>query len=273
MQTGSVTPARVATACPPGHGDEGVDPGVRGKCLLALGSVQYWQLSFAEALECYDHAQQLFGQAGDQAAQAEATYDRAFVLVLLDRYDEGRRAFGEALARYRSLGDARGQANALGGVALSTFVAGDHDRAVAVAEEALDALTRVGNPFEVANATALLATTMRGAGLIDEAERLVAEAIRSSVALGSVAGVAWGLADAAELALMRGDVRRAAVLGGALTTLDDSRYPRVPRHVLRHRALTDLVREHPSCADDWERGRAMTMDEAVELAAGTGRPT
>jgi hypothetical protein len=172
------------------------------------------------------------------------------------------------LARYQALGDTHGEANALAGQALATFVAGEAALATALAGEALEALRRVGDPFEIANATALVATTLRGAGREDEAEPVLLEAISAHHDIGSVAGVAWGLAESAEVAVTRGDVRRAALLGGAADALHNSRHPRVPMHALGLVDIRGRLAGHESFAADWEQGRSMTLDDAVRLALG-----
>jgi len=250
------------------HAGRDVTPAARGRCLLALGNIRYWQLAYDDALSCYEQALELFGAAGDLPAQAEASYDRAFALVLLDRQDDGRAQFADALRRYQALEDAHGEANALAGQALSTFLAGDPVRATTVASDALDALRRVGDPFEIANATALVAMTLRGAGRVDDAEPVLMEAISAHHDIGSIAGVAWGLAEAAEIAVTRGDVRRAALLGGAADTLHNSRHPRVPMHALGLVDIRGRMAGHASFAAEWERGQSMTLDDAVMVALG-----
>ena len=254
------------------HAGRAVSPAVRGRCVLALGNIHYWQLAYDDAFSCYEQALALFTDVGDLPAQAEAAYDRAFALVLLDRQDDGRRQFADALARYQALGDPHGEANALAGQALVTFVSGDFPRAVTLATEALDSLRRVGNPFETANATALVATTLRGAGRVEDAEATLVQAITAHHALGSIAGVAWGLAEMAEIAFTRGDVRRAALLAGAFDSFHNSRHPRVPMKAL---GLVDIRSrlEHDSFfASDWERGQSITLDDAVAVALASSQP-
>ena len=249
-----------------------MSPAVRGRCVLALGNIHYWQLAYDDALSCYEQALALFTAVGDLPAQAEAAYDRAFALVLLDRQDDGRRQFADAMARYRALGDPHGEANALAGQALATYVAGDFPRAVIVATDALDSLRRVGNPFEIANATALVATTLRGAGRVEDAEARLVEAITAHHALGSIAGVAWGLAEMAEIAFTRGDRRRAALLAGAADSFHNSRHPRVPMHALGLVDIRGRLEGETSAATYWERGQSMTLDDAVAVAVGSFTP-
>jgi tetratricopeptide (TPR) repeat protein len=251
------------------HAGRVVSPAVRARCVLALGNIRYWQLAYDDALCCYEQALDLFGAADDLSAQAEAAYDRAFALVLLDRREDGSHQFADALARYQALGDAHGEANALAGQALATFVGGDFPRAVALAMDALDSLRRVGDPFEIANATALVATTLRGAGRVGDAEAMLVAAITAHHAIGSIAGVAWGLAEMAEIAFTRGDVRRAALLAGAADSFHNSRHPRVPMHALGLVDLRSRLDRDASSETDWERGQAMTLDDAVAVALRT----
>lgn len=248
------------------HAGKTVGPAVHARCVLALGNILYWQLAYDHALSCYEQALELFAAVDDLPAQAEAAYDRAFALVLVDRQDEGRRQFADVLARYQALGDAHGEANALAGQALVTFVAGDFRRAVTMAMDALDSLRRVGDPFEIANATALVATTLRGAGRVGDAEAVLVEAITAHHAIGSIAGVAWGLAEMAEIAFTCGDVRRAALLAGAADAFHNSRHPRVPMHTLGLRDIRSRLEGDASSATDWERGQTMTLDDAVAVA-------
>jgi predicted ATPase/DNA-binding SARP family transcriptional activator len=248
------------------HAGRAVSPAVRARCVLALGNIHYWQLAYDRALSCYEQALELFGAVGDLPAQAEAAYDRAFALVLLDRQDDGRREFADVLARYQELGDAHGEANALAGQALATYVAGDFARAVTLASDALDSLHHVGDPFEIANATALVATTLRGAGRVEDAEAMLVKAITAHHTIGSIAGVAWGLAEMAEIAFTRGDVRRAALLAGAADSFHNSRHPRVPMHALGLADIRSRLEGGASSATAWERGQSMTLEDAVAVA-------
>ena len=247
-----------------------IPPVVRGRLSLALGSVRYWQLDYNEALSCYERAAATLDGTGDLPAQAEAVYDSGFALVLVGRLEDGLHRFIDAEQRYRELGDPRGQANARSGQALAAFLGGDSGRATTLAQEALAELRIHGDPFETANAGALVATTLRAAGRVDEAEPMLREAVVAFHAMGSVSGVAWMVAEMAALAFGRGNVRPAAVLAGAAESLDNSRHPRVPMTMLGLQDINRIRSGHPAAEQEWNRGRAMTIDEAVAATLATG---
>ena len=92
------------------------------------------------------------------------------------------------------------------------------------------------------------------------------EAITAHHAIGSIAGVAWGLAEMAEIAFTGGHVRRAALLAGAADSFHNSRHPRVPMHALRLADIRSRLERDASTATDWERGQAMTLEDAVAVA-------
>jgi len=246
-------------------GDE-VSPVVRGRLLLALGNVRYWQLAYEDALSCYERALALLQETGDLAAQAEAVYDSSFALVLLGRVEDGLRRFVDAEHRYGELGDQRGQANSLAGQALAAFLVGDTERATTLAQGGLDVLRTNGDPFEVANAVTLVAMTLRAAGRFDEAEPMLAEAIAAHHAMRHVAGVAWVVAEMAAIALGRGDARRAALLSGAAEALDNTRHPRVPMELLGLQDIHRLREGHEATEQEWVRGHELTVDEVVAAA-------
>jgi predicted ATPase len=248
------------------HDQHVASPAARGRLLLALGNIHYWQLAYHDALACYEQALGLFDDSSDARGKAEATFDSGFALVFLDRIDDGRRRFESAEQQYVGLEDPRGQANAVSAQALSAFLAGAADRATELALTALDGLHVHGDPFEIANTVALVGTTLRAAGRVDEAEPVLRDALRDLDAIGSVAGVAWVLAEMAGIAVLRGDIGRGAFLAGAVASMHDDRHPMVPMARLGLPDMSGPWAQEGPVAGEWNRGRELTIDEAVAAA-------
>jgi hypothetical protein len=134
---------------------------------------------------------------------------------------------------------------------------------------ALDALRVHGDPFEIANTVALVGTTLRGAGRLDEAELRLEEALRSLHAIGSVAGVAWVLAEMSGIAYARGDGPRAALLAGAVASVHDKRHPMIPMERLGLHDMRTLLAGQTAAEDQWQRGRELTIEQAIAAALET----
>jgi predicted ATPase/DNA-binding SARP family transcriptional activator len=251
------------------QGEHAATPAARGWLLLALGSVHYWQLAYQDAHECYERAGALFAETKDVRGQAEAEFDSGFALVFLDRLEEGGRRFESSEQRYHELHDPRGVANAVSAQALAHFLARAPDRATDLALRALEALRVHGDPFEIANTVALVGTTMRGSGRLDEAELRLKEALASLHAIGSVSGVAWVLAEMSGIAYARGDVPRAALLAGAVASVHDKRHPMIPMERMGLHDMRSLLAGQPEAEDQWQRGRELTIEQAIAAVLET----
>lgn len=245
-----------------------LQPGTRAAALMSLGSLHYWRLGYARALECYDEAVDLCRESGDARGLAEALCDAAYAQIALGHHDDARVRTDEAYGLYVGVGDERGRATAVSLLALLQHTSGRPGPAIELAERALADLRRVGDEFGAANARALLGTVLRAAGRYSESEEVHRLAIREQQRLGNTSGIAWCLAELAAIANAIGDPRHALVLAAASDAMSSDRYPRIPFPILALpdvRATTSLDPELALAA--WTAGRALTEDEAIRLAA------
>jgi predicted ATPase/class 3 adenylate cyclase len=261
--------------------------------LVLLGEVASNRGNFEQAATLYEQSLAIFRRFGDK-------FGVAYVLNGLGtaarRHGDQRRAqelLEVCLALYRELGQKSGVASALGGLGALASRRGDYDRAAELLAESLALFRAQEEKSGASFALLLLGMVGRGRGdhvgaldRLQESLALRAElgerrgAAECLAAIGGVivdaatlssapAGRAAGAARAARLE------RAARLLGaaGALTRAIGARAPTADRPSYRRdldtaRALLGGARFHAA----WERGRALSFEEAVREGLGIGLP-
>src|SRR5262249_12416956 len=109
----------------------------RGRGLLALGSLIYWQGDYPAAGESYEEAQALFEAAGDERGEAESWYDLAYIAGVQKDVPLAEQRFARARALYERIRDEVGMANTSLGEALSPWLEGDAIRLREVLEQSI----------------------------------------------------------------------------------------------------------------------------------------
>jgi predicted ATPase/class 3 adenylate cyclase len=246
----------------------------RGRGLLALGSLVYWQGDYDMAEASYEEAKALFEAASDDAGAAESAYDLAYIAGVKQDLPLAERRFEEARGLYERVGDELGVANTLMGVALSPWLQGDSSRLREVIDQTIPIYRRAGDAFGLANALSMLARADVDDGLLEEALPNYLESIDLFEEIGDLSGLAFSLDDLAELFFEQKDRERALRLAGAADAMRESLGAAAPRTLVRSfdtlgQALR--VMDEAAVAKAWEEGRAMSMEQA--LAYLRGEPT
>jgi len=183
-----------------------------------------------------------------------------------------RDLYKESIEHFVSLGDTRGQALAKENVGLMALTAGDVPEAVTWLTEALELAREVGDDREIGAASRSLAAAMIELGEGAQATSLLVESLALARELGEPHGIAVCLDTFAGLAAMGGEVERAATLFGASDAARDSigakRQPDSQILYDRWLARTLAHLDTNAYSMHYERGRALTLDEACALAIG-----
>jgi len=248
---------------------EGVASPVRAKALHAAAFLALDQGDYARCNELGEESLELYRALGDpegigrtvhMLGQAAAVAgDRVRAIALAE----------ESLALARELGHIRGIIVSL--VQLSGLAAerGDHDRAAALLDEAVSLGQAHGDEAALAAVRLEQSKLAHDAGHFEAASRYAVEGVRLFQVYGTTIGVASGLRRLALLAEAEGRPERTVRLLGAADALHEATGSPPPVDA-DHEATLDRAREAlgaAAYAEAWAAGRALSPQEAVELAA------
>ena len=212
--------------------------------------------------------------------EAAATWQVGVCLAIRGELDGAKSTLEEAVALAVKLGDARGMAGtlmSLGGVAL---MRGDQGEARRLFDESLNIHRSLDNAWGVTSSLSSLAFVALEAGDTEKSRELLWEALAIERENGHHPWLANNLEISARLAATDGDptlaVRlyaRAALVRRAVTSWVhyELGWPDPTRHLADLRSRIGET----SFEEEWERGRAMTLLEAIDQASSVadGRDT
>ncbi len=249
---------------------------LRARAFGAAGSIAYWRGIPSEMHGYYSAALEEARRSSDRATIAQALYDFSFAPDPDARLDApfqiGYETLGESLAIYRDLGDERGIANTNWALGVDAISRRDLAAARAYIDEALRAYRIIGDPFGTGWALHERALLLHGGGEDGPAEESAREAVRLFVEAGDVSAMVLLLLDLAAIARSTGRLERALILGAAATTLRERTGTDLA--LIGNWVEPDLVPParptgDPTAERAWDRGVAMTVDEAVAFALGS----
>ena len=204
------------------------DPPLRARLVEALGGICWWQADLKAMAGYYDEALSTWRELGDRREIANAVYNASFAYAMpayplegpdFDREGRGLALIEEALAMYRELGDEGGQGNALWAAGNQLYFRRQHPQAVEKFEQALEKFRNTDDRTMETWALHMLGTTLTRSGDLARARPAIIEAMRRFQAAGDAAGVTLVLDDFSALAVVEGDLPRAARLRGAARNL------------------------------------------------------
>jgi predicted ATPase/class 3 adenylate cyclase len=250
-------------------------PGERADALEAAGGLAWWRGDFQDAIQNYEACLEIRRTQANTAAIAEAAYNLAFPLGgfagPVGDLPRSRALIEEALSLWQSIGDELGVAKAkwLKG----TIAWGEREFAEArpVLAEALPVFRRLGETF-------MLGWSLYDLGLLavyehetDEARETLSEALRIFSDSADVSGFTLVLDAFAALASDVGDLQRAALLSGAVATLERQSGTGLNPS---NRTIVGFdpapLRTNPETAAAWASGERMSAEEAVAYALSEG---
>ena len=283
--------------------DGDFSPALRLKVLTGIGRAACWQGDRARGVRSLEEAAALARELGDDEGVGRCLGFIGHYYVLTGDPAKGARVLNEGLELARRAGDARSLQRAIGNAALAALELRDFDKARAMYSESVELARSEGRSFALALQTAQLGYTEVLAGNFDAAETRLAEAGTLFAELGDSTWAPMVFLFQGLLALLRGDIDGAESL--LLTSLRDGR-DQAPAQDLPHwienlaavadakgdrvRAATlwgaahalfdegDLAvleesrqvraryRSIELDAAAWARGKAMTLDEAIDFA-------
>ncbi len=136
----------------------------QGWCLNNLAAQDFTAGRWSQSLADFRHAADLFRRTGDAAAEVNAVYNQAEILVRQRRYDESLDLLPEVLRTARAVDDEELLALAQRERARALAGSGDLDRALTLLAEASSHFEALGEPDEVAGTNLALAEVLQDAG-------------------------------------------------------------------------------------------------------------
>jgi tetratricopeptide (TPR) repeat protein len=253
-------------------------PAELAAALEAAGGLAYWKGDLELAEERYTRALAIQRRVGDEAAVANAIYNLTMSFgrteALPIAIPPERAALAqEALEIYRRLGDRRGEGNLLWAMLDMEILQLRHDAALELGEECLRIFSETGDRFMLAWTQYMLGLNdnLRGERAISRERFLLAlDSFRAAADVSAYGLVLDGLAS---LSFRAGDrVYAMRLAGGA-----DAIQRRGGAHLARLNRqwagfYPERLLDDPELAAAWEEGRAMELEELLDLAVAGPAP-
>jgi predicted ATPase/class 3 adenylate cyclase len=239
---------------------------LRASGLMWAGSTVFFTGAYDQAKVYFEEALDLFRQVGDRLNVARMLDRLAAPYALAGDHAKARELAEESLALHRELGDGPGSLYPLSKIAADEWRRGDRELAVTMTEETLELARESGDSWWEAGALGELSDMALQQGDLDRAGTFGRQCLSLAHELGNTPTVVYAFALLAVIAAVAGDTQRAGRLWGAVDAIGTSGEAQLhPEDRERYEAAIHLVPDAELEAAR-EEGRAMTRDEAAELA-------
>jgi tetratricopeptide (TPR) repeat protein len=210
----------------------------------------------------------MFEELEDEAGIAEATYNAAFGIGLMKRYEEAIDMLLASKALFEKRGDRRAVADCLFGLAVMYRLVGDFETARDTGKEALAIHREFGDLFGIVSSLYAVGSSATSLGDVDIGRASFMESLAIDEALGERTGIALSLDNLANVEITAGNLVRALRLAGAADAIKEGVGGQAPPDLI---TLDPRERVRPQLSDReiqalWEEGRAMSMEEAIAYA-------
>src|SRR5215217_7626129 len=238
--------------------------------LCFLGWIALDRNEFDRAEELLEESLALSRAAG--AARDVSVSLNALAMLKVYRGDHERATAmqEECLSLAREAGDVQIIAVLTYNLGFTAAMTGEYERAEAFVREAQELFREVGDRGMAPLASNRLGFLALSQDDPDRAEELCVEAIRDLQEQAQIPGIDFALEILGGVAASRGGIRRAARLWGAVAGYRDATgAPWIPEERTMIEAHIDAARprlEEATWREEWEKGRSMTLDQAVEYA-------
>jgi predicted ATPase/class 3 adenylate cyclase len=187
----------------------------RTKALTALGGLAYWMEDVPATRRAYEEALAIARELGDRRLEALGIYNLAYVPAYEGDIPGAATMIEEARAMFEELEMPRGTADCLWILGIVARLQGDVQRSRTLAEESLRLHRRAGDLFGVTDALHTLGRTALAEGDLDTAAESFLEALANDQQVGNRTGAAIVMDNLAAKATAEGRHLRALRLGGA----------------------------------------------------------
>ncbi|HEX9990123.1 MAG TPA: tetratricopeptide repeat protein [Chloroflexia bacterium] len=238
-----------------------------------LADATTWTKDYARTEAILQESLQLYRELGDQSGISAQLRYLGALAELMGEYLSAIQYYEEAVVIDRSIGDQWNLSYSIYGLALTSHFQGYREKARALYEEALSMYREIGIKRGVAGALRLLGHLACDEADYKSAIALMRESLSLARQLDNSFSAALCLAAIGGLASIDGKVEQTVVLFGAANALKLEQAIR-PFPIDRLKYEEHLANARDTIGEDafvaaWERGRAMSLDDAVEFASVT----
>jgi predicted ATPase/class 3 adenylate cyclase len=238
--------------------------------LCFLGWIALDRNEFDRAEELLEESLALSRAAGTARDVSVSLNALAMLQVYRGDHERATAMQEECLSLAREAGDVQIIAVLTYNLGFTAAMTGEYERAEAFVREARELFREVGDRGMAPLASNRLGFLALSQDDPDRAEELCVEAIRDLQEQAQIPGIDFALDILAGVAASRGGIRRAARLWGAVAGYRDATgAPWIPEDRAMIEAHIDAARtrlEEATWREEWEKGRSMTLDKAVDCA-------
>jgi len=238
--------------------------------LCFLGWIALDRNEFDRAEELLEESLALSRAAGTARDVSVSLNALAMLKVYRGDYERATAMQEECLSLAREAGDVQIIAVLTYNLGFTAAMIGEYERAEAFVREAQELFREVGDRGMAPLASNRLGFLALSQDDPDRAEELCVEAIRDLQEQAQIPGIDFALEILGGVAASRGGIRRAARLWGAVAGYRDATSaPWIPEERAMIEAHIDAARprlDEATWREEWEKGRSMTLDQAVEYA-------
>ena len=241
----------------------------RARALTALGGLAYWQNDPPAVRSSYEEALAIARELGDRPMIAEATYNFAFSPGLEGDRESARASFLQSMEMFEELGDPRGEADSMWALSLIARLDGDLPRALRHAEGSVRRHRALGDGFGLVDSLHELGRAAFAMGDHETSRASFLESLEILGPIGYRTAIAIVLDNLAAQELSDGRPVRALRLRGSSEGLKESSGSRPPPEFVDLPDPRGTVRgamSEQQIDEEWERGKAMSLDEVLAYA-------
>ncbi len=233
-----------------------------------LGYVARLQGNYEQAIAYLEESLALFREVGSTPDLALPLTNLGVVARYKGDYARAARLYQESLALKREQGDKGSIAVLLNNLGEVSALQGDYQRATELLEESLSVSRELGDRWLTAQTLHTLGGVAESQGDVGRAAALYAKSLTLRRELRDKEGITDCLQALGSVACARNQAERAARLLGAAEALRETiGAPWTPDDRAQHdRNVVALRVRLATFAEEWARGRAMTMEQAVAYA-------
>jgi len=240
------------------------------RTLNNLGVVAGEQGEYEQARQWLEESLAIQRELKDRRGIARTLNNLGVIAHDLGDYGAARALYEECLAIERGLKNQRGIALALDNLGLVAYRQGDYAAAHALFEECLEIRRKAGDPQDIGSPLNHLGLVAYRQGDYAAAREFFKECLEVRRELGSEAEIAECLEGFAGLMVAEGQAWRAARLYGAAESLREGVGVPMPPYERaeydRNVTAIRLALGEEGCAREWEKGRALSLEQALEYA-------